>query len=136
MGNQMYLLDTNIVSNWMRGVESVIGRIKTCSPSDLGLSAITLAEILYGIEKSSVKKKERRLKIEKISSLLEMYPFDEMAAAEYAIIRTRLEKKGIIISERDTQIASIAMANKLILVTHNIKEFNRISKLKVEDWVS
>ncbi|HIJ57153.1 MAG TPA: type II toxin-antitoxin system VapC family toxin [Deltaproteobacteria bacterium] len=132
----MYLLDTNIVSYWMRGMESVIDRIRSRSPSDFGLSTITLAEILYGIEKSSVKKKERRLKIEKISSLLMIYPFDEMAAIEYAVIRAELEKKGTIISERDTQIASIALANKLILVTHNVKEFNRIPKLKVEDWAS
>ena len=132
----MYLLDTNIVSYWMRGNESVIDRIRSCSPSDLALSTITLAEILYGIEKSPLKKKERRLKIEKISSLLEIYSFDEMAAAEYAVIRARLEKKGTVISERDTQIASIAMANKLTVVTHNVKEFSRIPKLKVEDWAS
>ena len=132
----MYLLDTNIVSYWMRGMESVIDRIRSSSPSDFGLSTITLAEILYGIEKSSVKKKERRLKIEKISSLLMIYPFDEMAAIEYAVIRAELEKKGTIISERDTQIASIALANKLILVTHNVKEFNRVPKLEVEDWAS
>ena len=132
----MYLLDTNIVSYWMRGNESVIDRIRSCSPSDLALSTITLAEILYGIEKSPLKKKERRLKIEKISSLLEIYSFDEMAAAEYAVIRARLEKKGTVISERDTQIASIAMANKLTVVTHNVKEFSRIPKLKIEDWAS
>ena len=132
----MYLLDTNIVSYWMRGNESVIDRIRSCSPSDLALSTITLAEILYGIEKSPLKKKERLLKIEKISSLLEIYSFDEMAAAEYAVIRARLEKKGTVISERDTQIASIAMANKLTVVTHNVKEFSRIPKLKVEDWAS
>ncbi len=132
----MYLLDTNIVSYWMRGNESVIDRIRSCSPSDLALSTITLAEILYGIEKSPLKKKERLLKIEKISSLLEIYSFDEMAAAEYAVIRARLENKGTVISERDTQIASIAMANKLTVVTHNVKEFSRIPKLKVEDWAS
>ena len=132
----MYLLDTNIVSYWMRGMETVIDRISSSSPSDFGLSTITLAEILYGIEKSPVKKKERRLKIEKISSLLMIYPFDEMAAIEYAVIRAGLEKKGTIISERDTQIASIALANKLILVTHNVKEFNRVPKLEVEDWAS
>lgn len=132
----MYLLETNIVSYWMRGMESVIDRISSSSPSDFGLSTITLAEILYEIEKSPVKKKERRLKIEKISSLLMIYPFDEMAATEYAVIRAGLEKKGTIISERDTQIASIALANKLILVTHNVKEFNRVPKLEVEDWAS
>ena len=130
----MYLLDTNIVSYWMRGAAALIERIKSHSPSDLALSTITLAEILYGIEKSTSRKKERRLKIQQIASPLHIYPFDEAAAHKYAIIRSQLEKNGAIISERDTQIASIAIANQLILVTHNVKEFVRVPKLKVEDW--
>jgi tRNA(fMet)-specific endonuclease VapC len=130
----MYLLDTNIVSYWMRGDRSIISRIKKYSPADLSISAITLAEILYGIEKSPVRKKERQEKIRQISSLLALYPFDETAAGKYAVIRSQLEREGLIISERDTQIASIAMANKLTVVTHNVKEFGRVRRLKVEDW--
>jgi len=132
----MYLLDTNIISYWMRGDRSVIERIKNHAPAHLFLSTITLAEILYGIEKSSVKKKERRFKINQITSMLGICAFDEAAAFEYAVIRTQLEKEGRIISERDTQIASIAMANKLIIVTHNVKEFGRVEKLNVEDWAT
>ena len=130
----MYLLDTNIVSYWMRGDQDLIDEIKSHKPFDLAMSTITLAEIYYGIEKSPVKKKERRNKIERIYSLLEIYPFDEPAALKYAIIRTQLEKDGLMISERNLQIASIAVANRLIVVTHNVKEFTRISKLKTEDW--
>jgi len=130
----VYLLDTNIVSYWMRGDSIVIERIKAHSPSDLALSSITLAEIWYGIEKSPVKKKERRSKIDKISDLLSIYHFDERAARSYAVIRTRLEDNGVPISERDTQIAAIAVANKLVLVTHNVREFQRVGLLKVEDW--
>ena len=130
----MYLLDTNIISYWMRGDRSLMDRIRSHSPSDLSLSTITLAEILYGIEKSPIKKKERRTKISRICSQLEIRPFDEPAAQTYALIRARLERKGLIISERDLQIASIAMANRLRIVTHNTKEFNRIKGLPVEDW--
>ena len=132
----MYLLDTNIVSYWMRGDARLIERIRSHSPTELALSTITLAEILYGIEKSPIKKRERRLKIEQISSELKIYPFDEMAARKYAVIRSQLEKSGTAISERDTQIASIAMANQLIVVTHNVREFGRVSRLKVEDWAN
>lgn len=132
----IYLLDTNIVSYWMRGDEKLISKIKSHKPSELSICTVTLAEIYYGIEKSPVKKKERRNKIESISSQLEIHPFDELAALKYSIIRSQLEKAGLIISERDLQIASIAMANKLIVVTHNIKEFNRIVKLGVEDWAT
>ncbi len=132
----IYLLDTNIVSYWMRGDEKLINKIKNHKPSELSICTVTLAEIYYGIEKSPVKKKERRHKIERISSQLEIYPFDELAARKYSIIRSQLEKDGSVISERDLQIASIAMANKLIVVTHNIKEFDRIVKLEVEDWAT
>ena len=132
----MYMLDTNIISYWMRGDIRILKRIKKCSPVDLSLSTITLAEILYGIEKSPVKKRERRSKIKQIVSLLALYPFDESAAGQYAIIRVQLERNGTVISERDTQIASIAMANKLTVVTHNVKEFARIAKLNIEDWAN
>ena len=132
----IYLLDTNIVSYWMRGDEKLISKIKNRKPSELSICTVTLAEIYYGIEKSPIKKKERRNKIERISSQLEIHAFDELAARKYAIIRSQLEKNGLVISERDLQIASIAMANKLIVVTHNVKEFKRIAKLSVEDWAA
>jgi len=118
----------------MRGDEKLINKIRHHKPSDLSICTITLAEIYYGIEKSPANKKERRNKIERIYSLLEIYPFDDLAARKYSIIRTRLEKDGVVISERDLQIASIAAANKLIVVTHNVKEFKCIKNLDVEDW--
>ena len=130
----MYLLDTNIISYWMRGDPAVIPRIQEHAPSELSLCTVTLAEILYGIEKSPVRKKERRMKIEKISSLLRVYPFDTAAAQRYGGIRAFLEKKGTTISERDVQIAAIASANRLTVVTHNVREFHRIPDLAVEDW--
>ena len=130
----MYLLDTNIVSYWMRGDEAVLERIKDHSPSDLALSAVTLAEILYGIRKSPARKRERHAKIHAIATTIDLYPFDEQAAAAYAVIRCQLESTGEPISERDTQIAAIAQARNLAVVTHNVGEFGRVHHLKVEDW--
>ena len=130
----MYLLDANIISYWMRGDLRLIQKMKSCSPAELSLSTITLAEIYYGIEKAPEKKKERRAKIEQIKSQLEIYPFNVAAAVKYGVIRASLEKQGQPISERDLQIAAIALANKLCIVTHNTKEFNRMAKLSVEDW--
>ena len=130
----MIILDTNIVSYWMRGDEVILNKLKNQKPSDLSISTITLAEILYGIEKSPVKKKLRRDRIEAICSQLDIYPFDQDAARKYATIRSHLEKKGIPISERDLQIASIAVANQFRLITHNTKEFSRVPNLIVEDW--
>ena len=129
-----FLLDTNIVSYWMRGDNKTIKKIREHKPYELSLSTTTLAEILYGIRKSNVKKDERLDKIESICAQLDIFPFDKIAADKYGTIRVDLERKGIPISERDMQIASIAMANNLIVVTHNIKEFGRISGLESEDW--
>lgn len=130
----MYLLDTNIISYWIRGDRKLIEKIRTHSPSELSLSAITLAEIFYGIEKSPFKKEERWLKIQRIMDELTLYPFNEKAASAYGPIRAELERQGLPISERDLQIASIAVANNLCLVTHNVKEFSRIYQLRIEDW--
>lgn len=132
----MYLLDTNILSYWMRGDEALIRRIKAYPPSALSLSAVSLAEILYGIEKSPIKKAERTRKIQRIASQIDIHAFDVKAAPHYAVIRAYLEKKGCVISERDMQIAAIAQTNGLTLVTHNTREFLRIANLRVEDWVS
>jgi tRNA(fMet)-specific endonuclease VapC len=130
----MYLLDTNIISYWMRGDRKLIHRIKGHSPSDLSLSTITLAEIYYGIAKSPLKKDERRWKIQRIREELTLFDFNENAAMTYGFIRASLERQGLPISERDLQIASIAAANDLCLVTHNTREFSRIQQLQVEDW--
>lgn len=130
----MYLLDTHIVSYWMRGDPRVTERLRQRSPSELALSAITLAEILYGIERSPTRKRERRHRIQQITGALRLYPFDEDAARKYASVRSQLERAGQPISERDTQIAAIALAHQLILVTHNMREFGRVTRLRVEDW--
>ncbi len=129
-----YLLDTNIISYWMRGDRRLIDKIRGRKPSDLSLSTVTLAEIYYGIEKSPVKKEVRRRKIELICAQLKIHPFDEAAAKMYSVARAQLEKDGKIISERDLQIAAIALSRKLTLVTHNVKEFARIKNLSIEDW--
>jgi tRNA(fMet)-specific endonuclease VapC len=132
----MFLLDTNIVSYWMRGDQKILNKLKKHKPYELSLSTITLAEILYGIRKSNIKKKERLYKIESICSQLHIFSFDKTAADRYGTIRVYLESRGIPISERDLQIASIAMANNLIVITHNVKEFERISGLIFEDWAA
>jgi tRNA(fMet)-specific endonuclease VapC len=130
----MLLLDTNIVSYWMRGDQQILSRLADYQPRDLAISTITLAEILFGIEKSPVKKKERRKRIDAICSQLDVIDFDKNAAIQYGAIRAHLEKNGIPISERDLQIAAIALAGGFGVVTHNTKEFMCVEDLVVEDW--
>jgi tRNA(fMet)-specific endonuclease VapC len=130
----MFLLDTNIISYWMRNDLIVIGNIENHAPAELAMPAISLAEILYGIEKSPVRKRERTTKIRRIAEQMEIIPFDKRSAPKYAKIRATLEKAGRMIGERDMQIAAIAIATHRVMVTHNVSEFQRIEKLRVEDW--
>lgn len=130
----MYLLDTNIISYWMRGDVAVLQHLQAHAPSELSLSTVTLAEILYGIERSPSRKRERRARLQQITAVLELHPFDEVAARHYAVVRAQLERTGNPISERDTQIAAVALARRLTVVTHNVREFRRVEGLAVVDW--
>jgi len=118
----------------MRGEPSVLEKLRKKRPCDIYISTITIAEILYGIKKSPARIKERTNKLSLIRSNIEVLPFDEEAAEYYAQSRCSLEAEGNIISERDLQIASIALAYKLCLITHNVSEFSRIAHLQWEDW--
>ena len=76
--------------------------------------------------------KEKEVKIRKEGEKVILEPLERI----YAIIRAQLERKGVVIPERDTQIAAIALANKRTVVTHNVSKFCRIEKLAVEDWAT
>lgn len=129
-----YIFDTNMVSDWMRGEPGILSRLSVHSPSELTMAAITLAEVLYGIEKSPHRKMERTQKVEAIRSVVKILAFDEKAAGDYARVRCHLEATGAALSERDAQIAATALAHSLVVVTHNVREFQRVPTLGVEDW--
>jgi tRNA(fMet)-specific endonuclease VapC len=131
----MRLLDTNTCIYFLnRTSEKLIARFKKFSPSTVKLSAITVAELFYGAEKSKAKKKNWQ-NVEHFVATFEILPFDEKSCRIYAQTRTSLEKLGTPIGPMDLLIASISLANELILVTNYIKEFKRIKKLKLENWI-
>ncbi len=130
-----YLLDTNIIIYAKnRRPESVFRKLKDLSPSDLCISSITMAELEYGIARSS-KPDQNRLALSLFLSGIETVPFDENAAREYGTIRKNLTEKGVLIGSNDLLIASHAKALGLTLVTNNTREFNRIEGLRIENWV-
>lgn len=118
----------------MRGEEIILKNLSHHKPADLAISIITYAEINYGIEKSPHRKTERKNKINAIVENIKVLPLDMAAAIHYSKIRVHLKKKGIIISERDLQIAAIAKSEKLCLLTHNTSEFARVPGLDHIDW--
>jgi tRNA(fMet)-specific endonuclease VapC len=129
-----YLLDTNIcIYIIKKRPAEVFEKFKNLAIGDVGISSITLAELQYGIEKSSNSLKNREA-LEKFLTPIEIVDYGFEATVEYGIIRAELEKKGIPIGPLDTLIASHAKSLDVILVTNNVREFERIPGLKIENW--
>jgi tRNA(fMet)-specific endonuclease VapC len=129
------LLDTNTCIYYLnRSSDKLIESFKKYSPSDLKLSSITVAELFYGAEKSKALKKNTTV-VERFIAPFEILPFDDTCCRAYANIRASLEKSGTPIGAMDLLIASICIARNLILVTNNTKEFRRVKKLKLENWL-
>lgn len=128
------LLDTNICIDIIRErPQPVLDRFKTYAVGDIGISVVTLAELEYGVSASSRPTKNREA-LEQFVSPLEIIPFDRPATAAYGRLRAALEKKGQMIGSMDLLIAAHAGSLDVRLVTHNAKEFGRVSGLKIEDW--
>jgi tRNA(fMet)-specific endonuclease VapC len=131
----MYFLDTNICIYYLRGLyKSIEEHFALISNQEIKIPIIVKAELLYGIEKSKLKERNRNI-YEKFIGAFEIVNLDDKSLNQYAKIRLNLEKDGIIIGSNDLFIASIALAHNGILITHNTKEFERISGLHIEDWV-
>jgi tRNA(fMet)-specific endonuclease VapC len=130
----MYLLDTNTCIQLLTGRSpSVTTRFLACSPTQINLCSIVIAELTYGAYHSQ-KVEQNLLLLEKFCEPLESLAFNDKYAKYYGILREELTKKGQLIGANDMLIAAIALANQAILVTHNVKEFFRISALQFEDW--
>jgi len=132
-----YLLDANIciyLLNRNPGYEQIIAHIDGRAYSEIGISAITLAELEYGIAKS-VKKASNRLKLELFLHQFESLPFDDRASATYGKVRTALEANGDPIGPLDALIASHALSLNATVVTNNTREFLRVAGLRTENWL-
>lgn len=129
----MYVLDTNTLIYFFKGMGNVAQRLLAQSPQDIAIPAIVLYELEPGIAKSSQPKK-RQKQLATLTSQMQVLPFAITEAQTAAHIRANLEKKGTPIGEYDTLIAATALAQRATLVTHNTQEFSRVPKLTIEDW--
>lgn len=129
-----YMLDTNIIAYAKNNrPESVLQRLMQHKPEDMCVSAVTLAELEFGVY-NSARPEQNQLALMTFLSRIEVVPFDADAAAEYGVIRADLTRKGQLIGANDLLIAAHAKALGLILVTNNTREFDRVEGLKVENW--
>lgn len=115
----------------MRRQRGVLERLLRESPDDVAVSAMTEAELVFGAMRSSQPARTQTAVADFLEPI-EVLPFDSAAAHFHAKIR--LGTREMPIGERDTVIASVAMAGGLVLVTHNAREFSRIEGLVLDDW--
>ena len=129
------MLDTDIcIYTIKRKPIRVLKRLEACQPGMVVMSVITFAELINGAKKSQhVEANLRRLNA--LSELIEVLPFDKDAAMAYGDVRSDLEKRGLIIGGNDLFIAAHALSLKMTLVTNNQREFSRVNGLNIENWV-
>lgn len=131
----MYLLDTNILIDLLRRPKSpAFKHLVRLSPDEVAISTITLAELEYGVHKSSDPSRNAQLLVEACAPLM-IVAFDNGAAAAYGWVRTGLEAQGKPIGPMDTLIAAHALSLNATLVTNNMREFKRIKGLRLENWL-
>ena len=129
-----YLLDTNICIYLIKKqYPEILSKLLRVGFGKIGISTITLAELEYGVANSNRTFEVQTALLEFILPF-EILDFNYSAASFYGKIRKELKDKGRPISDMDMLIAAVAMANGLIIVTNNEKEFRRISGLKIENW--
>ncbi len=127
-------LDTNIVIAYLNGNQTVAAHLKPYLP-EVGISSLVLAELLYGA-RASVRASENIERVWQFLQLVSVADFDQASAEAYSHLRLSLRQKGRPTSEVDALIAAVALANEAVLVTHNIKHFENIEALTLEDWLS
>ena len=129
-----YMLDTNIIIYAKNSrPEDVFNRFKEYDPKDLCISAITMAELEYGVCNSSDPSRNRMALMIFLSNI-EIVPFDYAAAKEYGHIRSDLKAKGELIGSNDLLIAAHAKSLDMTLITNNTGEFERVEGLKLLNW--
>lgn len=131
----MYVLDTNTLISFFKGLGKVAERLLDTPPKEIGIPSIVVYELEVGIGRSTAPEK-RSAQLAELLSLVNVLPFGLQAARSAAQIRATLEKQGQPIGPNDTLITATALANQATLITHNTKEFGNIGQLKCEDWFS
>lgn len=131
-----YLLDTNTVSYFLRGLYTGLSaRMQAAmNARQVVISSITRAEIRFGQQRMTSADKRRAL-IDLLLLELPVQPWGEQAADCYGLLKQQLLSTGRPIGELDTLIAAQALSQGQILVTHNLRHFEGISGLQLEDWV-
>jgi tRNA(fMet)-specific endonuclease VapC len=131
-----YLLDTNICIYLIKKKPiSILAKFNKHAVGDIGISTISVAELSYGVQKSRLQDQNQQALLQFLAPLV-IAEFDAEAAFAYGQLRADLEAQGTPIGSLDTLIAGHAVSLGVTVVTNSEREFSRVPKLKVENWVS
>jgi tRNA(fMet)-specific endonuclease VapC len=133
----MYIFDTDTLSNIVKNRPSprLLKKLISLSPEFQHTTSINSAEIYYGAYRSPNRDIILRAFEESVFPNVTILPFDGKSAQVYGKLKSKLEKKGIVKSEPDLRIASIALQHGFILISGNIRHFQGIPRLKIENWI-
>lgn len=129
-----YLLDTCIVSDFVKGQPSVLLRLKATAPNLIAISSITRMEIEFGLMRNAQRAAKLAPVIDAFLRSISTLPFDAADAQAAGAVRAALQTRGQPIGAYDVLIAGCALARGLIVVTSNVGEFERVNGLVVENW--
>lgn len=130
----MYLLDTCTISDFFSGRGKTQEHLRRVSPANVAVSTITIMEVKYGFELNPSAKRRFSVSFQSLISVAKIIPFNAAAAEVAASIREYLKLQGTPIGGWDLLIGATALVNECILVTSNMREFERIEGLIVDDW--
>jgi tRNA(fMet)-specific endonuclease VapC len=131
-----YLLDTNIcIYIAKQRPPSVAQRFEKLAAGSVGMSVVTWGELCFGAEKSQ-QRAQALDTLERLQALIPVIALDDSSGVTYGAIRAHLERAGTPIGNNDLWIAAHALALKVTLVSNNLREFERVPKLKLDNWVA
>ena len=134
----MYLLDSDILINLIRRGPStlLIAKLASVPPEQQFTSSVTLGELVYGAYKLQARTDYLLQQLEEtLLPNLPVLPFDSAAARHYGQVRAELERRGMGLGDADLRIGCIALARGFTMVTGNVRHFQRIPGLTVENWL-
>lgn len=131
----MIVLDTDIVSNLMRPrpAPTLVARLAEVPADEQCTTAITIGELAYGANR--IDRPDLYARAVDLLSGARVLPFDQEAAEHYGRIRSDLEGQGERLADPDLRIAATAVAHQATLITGNVRHFDRVTTLAVEDWL-
>ncbi len=130
-----YILDTNTCIFWLKDVGNVRQQVNAHAEDRITTNIVSLAELYYGVEKSAEQHRQHnREKLEELIAVIGYAPFSAAAAQFFGEHKASLRKLGQPIADLDLMIAAVALAEQAVLVTDNLKHFERIPGLQLENW--